>query len=267
MSLLAKISEAAMAEVARTPAVLYKYCPVDTAEKIFQSGGVRLNPPSSFNDPFDMRIGVKWPEDDDVLRACIAATCPEEGRNAALQSARLRRRQYPDTLPPNVTETMENTGISCFSEIRDNILMWAHYANKHEGVCLGFRWQEVLRCLVAAGLEAGIPRIMKEVSYSNDFPIWEVAAEDIGKMNLLATKASCWAYEQEWRIFAPGLAGGFQQLARDAFHSVIFGVKVSTQDEYRVMRVILGGKYAPELLRAKIARNKYKLEICPYSCA
>ena len=262
MSLLATVSEVAMAEVARTPAVLYKYCPIGTAERIFQSGGVRLNSPSSFNDPFDMRIGVKWPEDDNVLRACIAAVYPEEDRDAAFQSARRRREQYPDMLPPNVAGMLENTGISCFSKIRDNILMWAHYANKHQGVCLGFRWQAVRSCLIGAGLEAGI-RIMKEVSYSDDFPVWEVAAEDSHKVNLLTTKAYCWEYEQEWRIYAPDLAGKFQPFTKDAFHSVIFGAKISEDDECRIIRVIQDGGYTPELRRAKIAPNQYKLDISP----
>lgn len=34
--------------------------------------------------------------------------------------------------------TMENYGVLCFSKKWDNPVLWSHYAEKHEGICLGF---------------------------------------------------------------------------------------------------------------------------------
>ena len=262
MTRFEKMREAGLAEMTNVPPVLYKYCTVDTAEKILRSGGVLLNSSSNFNDPFEMKMGAKWPEDDEVLRACIAELFPEEQRESVFQNARRRREKYPDTIPPNAEEMLKKTGISCFSEARDNDLMWGHYADKHEGICLGFRWPAIHSCLIKTGLESGI-RVMKKVVYSDDFPMWGIAAPDAHKLDLLATKASRWAYEREWRIFAPDLAGQFQPLSKDALGYVIFGVKTSEENKDRIFNASYGTGYDPNFRQAKMVPNKYELEIVP----
>ena len=258
MTRFEKTREAGLAEMTNVPPVLYKYCTVDTAEKILRSGGVLLNSPSNFNDPFEMKMGAKWPEDDEVLRAYIAELLPKEQRESAFQNARRTREKYPDTIPPNVGEMLKKTGISCFSEARDNNLMWGHYADKHEGICLGFRWPAVCTCLVKTGLESGI-RIMKKVAYSNDFPVWDITMQNDEQFDLLFTKSSCWAHEREWRIFAPDSAGQFQPLSKDALGYVIFGVKTSEESKDRIFNASYGTGYDPNFRQAKMV--KYELEI------
>lgn len=259
---MAAMEETAMAEVERTPAVLYKYCSVDTAEKIFRSGSVLLNSPFGFNDPFDMMLRVEWPEDDNVLRRAVAAYCPESEAEAAFQNALRRRGQFAGEMPPNVLELLGKMGVSCFSEARDNILMWGHYGDKHRGVCLGFRWQGIRAALVRSGLETGYMRVMKEVSYSDDFPVWKVGAPE-SDMNSLSTKASFWAYEQEWRIIVPQWAGQLQPFPKSAFGYVIFGAKISGDGKARIVQAALGTGHDPDFLQASMAKDKYALEIVP----
>jgi len=38
----------------------------------------------------------------------------------------------------DVQKEIDNAGITCFSKVRDDILMWAHYADKHKGLCFEF---------------------------------------------------------------------------------------------------------------------------------
>jgi hypothetical protein len=33
---------------------------------------------------------------------------------------------------------VDRAGVACFSALPDDLLMWAHYADKHRGVCLKF---------------------------------------------------------------------------------------------------------------------------------
>ena len=43
---------------------IYKYCSIETAIKIVDSGGIRLNNPDNFNDPYDSKIEISEEEED-----------------------------------------------------------------------------------------------------------------------------------------------------------------------------------------------------------
>lgn len=86
-------------------------------------------------------------------------------------------------------------GISCFSEVYDDMLMWSYYADGHKGYCLEFDT-----------LEDPFNNA-KKVSYVDRIPPFNVSAllEDEGESahvinTFLATKFKGWSHEREWRI-------------------------------------------------------------------
>lgn len=81
-------------------------------------------------------------------------------------------------------------GISCFSEKKDDPLMWSHYADGHRGFCLEFD----------AGLEP-FSKALK-VSYSELLLSLKPENEAFNLFKNLAThKFKGWESEQEWRLF------------------------------------------------------------------
>jgi hypothetical protein len=79
-----------------------------------------------------------------------------------------------------------NTGIICFSGNWKNPVQWAHYADKHKGLCLGFDID---------------PIHLKKVEYSEDrIPHANSMTEEL-VFKLLRTKYAHWAYEEEYRVF------------------------------------------------------------------
>ena len=40
-------------------------------------------------------------------------------------------------------ETKQVTGISCLSESDSSLLMWAHYANNHKGMCVEYELLQI----------------------------------------------------------------------------------------------------------------------------
>ena len=87
-----------------------------------------------------------------------------------------------------------NTGMICFGRVWDNPAMWAHYADKHKGVCLGFTIE---------------PALLSKVDYTDSkidvdlgphLPHHGLSAELINKV--LTTKSTAWRDEQEWRVLA-----------------------------------------------------------------
>lgn len=83
--------------------------------------------------------------------------------------------------------------VYCLSEKMNSILMWSHYANNHEGFCIGYDMKE---------LDLKVQELTMPVIYSNKL------AEKINVDNIcnndflysLLSKCEEWEYEQEWRI-------------------------------------------------------------------
>lgn len=108
--------------------------------------------------------------------------------------------------------------IKSFSEDRDNLLMWAHYAANYSGMCVEYDFSgldnELLYHLfpvvysndrnTSANLEAAIKEITK-LKRENETDN-SIAAEDYYYIKdilcLFLSKSSVWEYEKEWRIIA-----------------------------------------------------------------
>ena len=256
--------------------MLHKYCSVSTAEKILADGTVMLSPPSSFNDPHELKCRVNWPDNDELRRRIDAAhtDLSEKERGNLYQDALRHKCESGDKLPQLTQNLLLNgAGVSCFSETRDNYLMWSHYADKHRGVCIGFSVLGLFLSLSFVGpggilvIEGGKQCIPFPVQYEDEPPVWE-AGLDESIHGVLSTKARCWEYEREWRIFALDSAEKKQNFMTPAFAEVIFGAEIPQNDEVRLGRVIAGGKYPiTKPLKAKICEGSYNMEIVDYDWA
>lgn len=245
---------------------LYKYCSIKTATKILQSGGVLLNSVDHFNDPFEGCATPMWVSDDE-LREQSKITNPNNWRDS-YKNALARKNKYPHGFPPDAEEFYkQNMGISCFSETRDNLLMWSHYADNHAGVCIGFRHHVLKVCLPVIFYGMGITfRGMNKVRYSEKFPTWKTTFVGFDKY-LYNTKPQCWEYEKEWRISALLGANKIITLPKRAFAQVIFGARSSKRDQDEIIHIVVANKYDSSglaITQANIARAEYKLEFASF---
>jgi len=98
-------------------------------------------------------------------------------------------------------------GLLCFSRTWRSPVMWAHYADKHKGLCLGFDVKE------AAPVDYTSRRLLHAIDERQDGTRTVV---DLMKI-ALTTKFAEWQYEKEWRVFhdlvneAPDAKGNFFQ--------------------------------------------------------
>lgn len=90
------------------------------------------------------------------------------------------------------TQINKNEGLICFSETWSDLLMWGHYGDKHQGVCLGFDVPDEL--LVKVDYVRGLEKI----KVNSDTP-----QDDIDRMliQLKSKKFHGWEYEKEQRQF------------------------------------------------------------------
>lgn len=84
----------------------------------------------------------------------------------------------------------EKLGLICFSDNWHSPVMWAHYANKHQGICLGFD--------IADGF-------LGYVQYTETRLLWPTDEDDNDVRvieQMLYNKATEWKYEREIRAIA-----------------------------------------------------------------
>lgn len=60
-------------------------------------------------------------------------------------------------------------GILSLSAVRDQTLMWSHYADGHRGFCIGFNSQKLLRFADRLTYRS-IHLLLDEVRYCSEFP-------------------------------------------------------------------------------------------------
>jgi hypothetical protein len=107
-------------------------------------------------------------------------------------------------------EMARRFGVLCFSEDRADILQWAHYADRHKGICLGFD---------VSGSEGKFGRVQY---VPERFPFPEQLDEPF-MWKLLTTKSEAWKYEKEWRVFLQLKKGIWNESAGRVLYFADFG--------------------------------------------
>lgn len=86
-----------------------------------------------------------------------------------------------------------NFGLICFSRNWHSPVQWAHYADRHKGICLGFEVDDSQ---------------LRQVSYVQSRPVWpstphawSASVKQRVIDQLLYTKFAHWSYEDEYRLF------------------------------------------------------------------
>lgn len=122
----------------------------------------------------------------------------------------------------------QKKGVICFSDNWRSPVMWAHYADKHRGVCLGFD-------VPYEGPEGAIrnvdytpARLKLELNKQKE----HLGLDQATIRTLLYTKSAEWAYEREWRV----LSNLEVQDPETGYYFVSFG------EHLQLREVILGAK-------------------------
>jgi hypothetical protein len=153
-----------------------------------------------------------WPEETVMTEA---ATSYLEGRHCRPEVWEGFRQELIDTLNRSI-------GIYSLSAVKDEILMWSHYADEHRGYCLMFEASDTTPFFGAA----------QEVHYSEALPaITPYSDTDLEKAaKAMLTKYCGWSYEREWRIVDHESGAGLRDYPAALLVGVIFGARMSPRD-------------------------------------
>ena len=210
-----------------TPGVskLYKYrVASENTTLILTNKSLWVPTADKLNDPFEFAFHLQSNELDGI---------PIDERSLA--AAKVEMRKY---------------GVLCLSERNDNILMWAHYAASHQGMCLEFErtsenalgnWGKCCPAIYDDNLPSFMPRELEE-------------PKNVSKV--LTTKASIWSYEAEWRLLT--MDCNKEITYPGSLTGIIFGVKMTKKDRKDVVNILGSSVNYSE---AVLSDRKYGLEI------
>ena len=196
--------------------------------------------PSGFNDPYDCLVEIDNNASDEDLLAWLRqyfrnqAFDPEvwqkqgtrlskyiENNNNSLEAN--DRPPVIELIQTTLQEIVNKSRIICFSKSRENLLMWAHYADKHSGYCLTFDANKLKGERNLIGLF--------EVDYPEDQsrPLIQLSPGEIGSHELaekiLLTKSLHWRYEEEVRLIWVNREEYFVFQA-ESLTGIVFGAKM-----------------------------------------
>lgn len=257
-----------------TPPFFYKYrsvTPGSDAEKYvletIRDDIVFFPSPSSFNDIFDCKPVMRGEcsEDEfikffvDLARArhryepldrLIAEAKEASGdpmRDPRIETVSISQQEF-------LAETLAKAGVYCVSERNDDILMWSHYSDNHQGICLEF---DGLSDFMAPAMQ---------VRYSSDRPTINRFKEKSSMAMMekaLLTKSSQWDYEYEWRIIHQVAGIGPVPFDHHTLTGIIFGASCKQVTIDTISATNSARKYPLKLSKAHADNRHFKLNILP----
>ncbi len=193
--------------------ILYKYynvSDISLIKKILKENLHKFSAPLEFNDPFDCRLNlVKQYSKKDYHDYLI-----RKGLSHYLISRNLKLYREGQINLLNIINSVsdkqiKNARILCFTTNPENMLMWSHYANKHQGICIGYSIKQAGKNYYLQvnkndlkGTVTGSDHVLIEkVKYSKKMPKrHDFLNGDLSRFrNFLLTKSSEWKYENEFR--------------------------------------------------------------------
>jgi hypothetical protein len=171
----------------------------------------------------------------------------------------MTKSNFPEMLRKSFQNQLSKIGVCSFAGDPRNILMWSHYADHHQGVCLQFDVVKDIDVFLGA-LKVNYPN-------SEAYPEINWAQEDhinsLGRAIL--TKHKGWAYEEERRIIRPRQANSLLNFNHSALTGIIFGCKCD-KNRYQMILELLNqrlssGKPQVRLYQTVMHDTEYRLRI------
>lgn len=213
------------------PKFLYKYRTIEQAKKILDNFSFWFATPDTFNDPFDCGLSENQAPTLDDARKHFKRLNISEDRIEQLIS--LYKRE-PEKLVELVKKTKEKSiyskGVLSLSEKYDDILMWSHYSQYHQGVVFGLALEADLDFFVTP-IRIDYRDSYEELNY--------LADPDKSTIDTLKIKSTQWRYESEIRIYKN--ESGLHKINENAIREIYFGIN-STQADIDEIRRICSSK-------------------------
>lgn len=202
---------------------IYKFSSLAIAETIILTSTLKFSNPSRFNDPFDCdisRLSFEFSKEDPHILKEIEAI-----RTRIYPGVEFTTKHFEEGFRFAQIDKIRRSSVCCFSSVNDNLLLWAHYGDKHQGACLVFdnTLEDKFVNIPTDNLSYVI------VDYKSFQRVNYFKNQMLALKNLFGTKSEDWSYEKEFRLILLEQEGLFR--FKPAFlKGIIFGLKVPYEE-------------------------------------
>lgn len=152
--------------------------------------------------------------------------------------------------------------------------MWAHYADSHRGVCVGFCTNHLEDFSTQIFKDKRFPGGLYKVNYVDDYPVIDLfdpkRVPGVGFMIAVTTKSRNWEYEEEYRLLVtrPGPLRNYvlrdddrpYALGDEAIVSVIMGCRMPPEQREEVKAVLRKKSAKIDLFHARVKDTRFGLD-------
>ncbi|KAF0806047.1 hypothetical protein A6D6_01865 [Alcanivorax xiamenensis] len=248
--------------------IIYKY--MEFREEFFDTRLLRFTPRLYLNDPFEVR-----PSFSEHAEYVHRVNGYGKSVNSVIEE--MKRNQHL-VLKGVAVQDFDIYGILSLTERNDNLLMWAHYAQDHSGMVIGFdprheffdaskSSKKYVRNAVSEYIG-----VLKKVRYAKHRKSKGSSLDEY-----FFLKSNDWWTEREVRYVLPiseadefrknesGETLAFYQVPGDAIVSVIFGIRASEDNINRVKAKVRDSRIYRnvKLYQSKMCSEQYNLFIQP----
>ena len=235
---------------------LYKYVNTQTGISILKNLSIRFTQPNQLNDPFEMCAPIIT---KDITTLNYPDTffrkLPDEERK--LETIQIQSFEFQNEVLSHISRLY---GIACFSYSSKNLLLWSHYANSHQGICIQFKVDNNFLKLgehFKVKYSTNRPMIDTEELYNNyDYLIRQ-----------MSQKSKEWAYEKEYRLYSL-LSGCMKNGDTDIYTrkfdisnlgSVILGYRCNHNDQKQILRIMKSYNLENNVFQSRLSTDVFNL--------
>jgi len=276
---------------------LFKYLHPDRTD-VLRDGTIRFSPPTALNDPFELKphfsafmrqekipleIARLMPtvvaEDHaklapeiqaliplDLLQAMMTACIPQLTTLAGT-GFEMFLEKIPDLFSQKFAELI---GILCLTESPTNLLMWAHYADAHQGFVVEFD-PESRFFNQRVGPDDDF-RHLRRVVYQDERP--SIILTEMEDFSPFLTKGRDWSYETEWRMMMPLAAASrivgqppaavhLFEFPKSMVRSVICGCRMTDSKKAEILDILQRTQEYAHVtsLAAQVDESQYRVNV------
>jgi hypothetical protein len=254
------------------PDLLYKYRVWDDEyqKRILTNNEIYLASASQFNDPFDATLPYRYKDEeltpDNIFKKLLVIgkeqwpDMPESELHEKMYERQMsgvfESGQYWKDKYDELTEERNNKfGILSLTSKKENLLMWAHYANSHQGFCIGFD-KFILYETISGRLGP--------VIYSESFPKVGLFDDNLeGLTRILTTKSTDWKYEDEYRITKIDASRKIFKLPDEAIKEIVLGYKMKEEYKYEIVALVKSRFPNARIFQSQMNLEEFKLNMIP----
>ena len=273
------------------PKILYKYLSFSGGLKTLKNTSLRYRHPNEFNDPFEfMPGGYTGDTQEERLRRTIDLLCTNPQYRELYNSRNgtsFSQFEWNELIQSNDPKVRDFTSIEfanrifdglqqrdwcqfrdnasknvvfcSFSQNEKDILMWAHYADEHSGIVIGF--------------DSSYFGNLHKVKYDKKrilIPLSSTVSNNVLRASveqIMTTKSLQWKYEEEWRqILSSREIEGQETLLLKAFPvesvlAVIFGYRMLARQKEEIQATFPKYPNLKTVMQARLHQRDFALEI------